>query len=283
MSTRIPGWRSLLFVPADKPRLIEGAHKRGADALILDLEDAVPLADKPLARETLLASVTQLRAQGLEVIVRVNAEPEQLYQDLLACRRAEVSTLMLPKVESPQSLAAFETQRATVAQEADFTPALIALIESPAALLRASEIAAAPQVAALALGSEDFALSLGVAPSAACLSLPCQWLALAAAGHGKRAYGLAHSLADFSDLQALAAAAGQARATGLHGALCIHPSQVAVINRAFAPCDAELDWARQVVSAWDAAAGGVARLGESMIDRPVIERARHLLKQGARS
>lgn len=274
----IPHWRSLLFVPADKPRLIEGAHRRGADAVILDLEDAVPWPSKAQAREALAANLALLRGHGLAVIVRVNAEAEPLRLDLQACCHAGVTTLMLPKVESPASLAAFGVQCAAM----DYQPALIALIESPAAVLCASAIAAAPQVAALALGSEDFALSLGVAPSAACLSLPCQWLALAAAGQGKRAYGLAHSLADFSDLDGLAGAAHWARATGLHGALCIHPSQVAVINHAFAPSAADLHWARQVLQAWDAANGGVARLGDSMLDRPVVERARHLLNQGAR-
>lgn len=284
MSYRIPDWCSLLFVPANKPKLIEGAHKRGADALIVDLEDAVPLHEKPAARQALAGVLALLGSHGLEVIVRVNAQTEQLQEDLQACRRAGVRTLMLPKVESPAQLAALDAQLASVNQVSGpaFDPAVIALIESPRAVLGVNAIAAVPRVVALALGSEDFALGLGVAPCAASLALPCQWLALAAAAHGKRGYGLAHSLADFSDLEAFLEAARLARSTGLHGALCIHPAQVALVNTAFKPSSADLAWARQVVAAWEGAADGVARLGETMIDRPVIERARLLLQQGAR-
>jgi len=284
MSRPVADWRSLLFVPGNQPRLIEGAHKRGADALILDLEDAVPVPHKPAARAGLVEAVRLLEQQGLDVVVRVNADSPSLLEDLQACRAAAVSTVMLPKVAAPEQLAAFEAHLASVTDASGpvFDPALIALIESPAGVFSANAIAALPRVTALALGSEDLALAMGVAPSAASLTLPCQWLALAAAAHGKRGYGLPASLADFSDQAALLGAARTARATGLHGALCIHPAQVVMVNQAFAPSAADMDWARQVVEAWAEAREGVARLGETMIDRPVIERARLLLQRGNR-
>ena len=281
----IPQWRSLLFVPANNPKLLEGAHKRGADLLILDLEDSVPGQDKAVAREQLAGHIERLTGQGMAVAVRINADVSEYALDLVVAVRTGVEAIMLPKVETAKQLQVLDELIRVQEQRHGLVPGavgIVALIESPAALFRLQAIASHPRVVALALGSEDFALAMGVAPTPACLSLACQWLALAAIAHGKKAYGLTVSLADFTQLNVLEQGAAQARASGLHGALCIHPAQVGIINRAFAPSSAELEWAAAVEAAWlDAQAQGLgaAQLGGAMLDKPVVERARRLLAQ----
>lgn len=278
-------WRSLLFVPANNPKLLEGAHKRGADLLILDLEDSVPDADKPTARAQLPRHIERLSGQGMALAVRVNTEACEHDADLQASIRPGVVALMVPKVEAVEQLECLDELMRVQERHLGLTEGaigIVALIESPGALFRLESIAAYPRVIALALGSEDLALTMGVVPTPACLTLPCQWLALAAIAHGKKAYGLPVSLADFAQLQVLEQGATQARAMGLHGALCIHPAQVAVINQAFAPSGPELAWAMAVDVAWrDAEARGLgaAQLDGAMLDKPVVERARRLLAQ----
>lgn len=281
----IPQWRSLLFVPANNPKLLEGAHKRGADLLILDLEDSVPGPDKAAARTQLNGHVERLTGQGMAVAVRINADRSEYTLDLVVAVCKGVTAIVLPKVETGEQLQALDELIRVHERRNGLVPGavgVVALIESPAALFRLEQIAAHPRVIALALGSEDFALAMGVAPTPACLSLACQWLALAAVAHGIKAYGLTVSLADFSQLNVLEQGAAQARASGLHGALCIHPTQVGIINRAFAPSCEELAWAAAVEVAWrDAEAQGLgaAQLDGAMLDKPVVERARRLLAQ----
>jgi citrate lyase subunit beta/citryl-CoA lyase len=269
-----------LFVPANNRRLIEGAPRRGADALILDLEDAVAIESKPEARASLPGSIAQLAQQQVTTLIRVNADA-MLSDDLAVAVQAGIAAIVVPKVEDRAVLLHVDAL-ITAHEEARGLPSgsvrVIALIESPAALFRLADIAAGPRVAGLAFGSEDFALALGVPPTQASLTMPCQWIALAAAAHGIRAFGLPASLANYRDLDLLRVAANQARAFGIGGALCIHPAQVAVMNEAFSPSQQELEWAHAVLAAWrNAGESGVASLGGKMIDKPVVERARAML------
>ena len=280
-------WRSLLFVPADNPRLVEKAHQRGADALIVDLEDAVPAEGKMAAREGLCGLVQGLAGHGVDVLVRVNREETALSEDLDAAIQAAVWAIVLPKVENAASLhvvdekiKALEARRGLPVGEIG----LIALIESPGALFRLPEISAGPRVIGLALGTEDFALALGVSPTPACLTLPCQMLALAAAAADLMALGMPTSIANFSALDAYREAAETARAMGLTGALCIHPAQISVINKAFAPSPTDVAWAQAILAAWrsaEAGGTGTAALDGQMIDKPVMGRARAILASTA--
>ena len=283
--TVAPCWRSLLFIPANNLRVIEKAHIRGADALILDLEDAVPVADKPAARAGLPDVIRQLHAHGASLLVRINLGLDSLANDLEAAVQPGVSAIVVPKVEDADSLravadgiAALEQQRGLVAGSVG----LLALIESPAALFRLTEICAVPRLRGIALGSEDFSLMLGVPPTAHCLTLPCQMLALAASAAGIKAFGLPESLANFRDLDAYRMSATTARAMGLSGALCIHPAQVTVVNEIFAPSAKDVAWANEVLAAWQIAQEkgvGVVALAGQMIDKPVVERAQGILAQ----
>ncbi|MBW8726747.1 MAG: CoA ester lyase [Inquilinus limosus] len=247
--------RSLLYVPASEPRFIEKAHTRGADAVILDLEDAVAPSRKAAARDALADSVAQAGQSGAVIYVRINAEPELRFLDAEAACRAGA---------------------ALGRQPLEFVP----LIEDPAALLDARAIAAAPRVVALALGSEDFATATGALPTPETLRLPKLLLHYAAKAAGLRSYGLLRSVADYRDVEGMTASAREARAFGFDGASCIHPAVVPILNAAFAPSEEELAWARQVVEADTAAqrdGKGAYLVDGRFVDAPVVERARRIL------
>lgn len=282
--TNISIWRSLLFVPANNAKIIEKAAGRGADALIVDLEDSIPPDGKTAARNGLKDVTAFLANQGARIIIRVNHDDELLAEDLRAACTPSVSAVMVPMVtgcgivkKMAGILAELENERGLATGSVSILP----LIESPQAVFRLEEIAAAPRVAALALGSEDFSLALGVPPSPACLTLPCQLVALAAAAHGIPAVGLPSSLAEFRDTETLRASALAARAMGMKGGLCIHPAQVGVCNDVFSPAKTETDWASALLSAWErddaARQKGVMNFGGKMVDKPVVDRARAVL------
>lgn len=273
--------RSLLYVPASEPRFIEKAHTRGADAVILDLEDAVAPSRKAAAREALKDSVTQAGRSGAVVYVRINAEPELRFLDAEAACRAGAAGLMVAKAAAAAELTELAARLEPIERELGHAPMeLIPLIEDPAALLDARAIAAAPRVVALALGGEDFATATGAVPTPETLRLPKLLLHYAAKAAGLRSYGLLRSVADFRDIEGMIAAAREARAFGFDGASCIHPAVVSILNEAFAPSEEELAWARKVIEA-DAAAQregkGAYMVDGRFVDAPIVERARRVL------
>lgn len=280
-------WRSLLFVPASDEKRLAAVHTRGADAVILDLEDGVAPEAKAAARAALPAHIADLAAKDCEVLVRINGPWRLALADLEAAVRADVRALLVPKVESAARLAAISEIIGELEAERDLDVGalgLVALIETPAALSALAEIAAVPRVVGLALGSEDFSLTLGVPPSRESLDLPCKMVALAAAGRGLAALALPGTIAEFRDLAAYEASVKAARAVGATGAVCIHPAQVPVLNTGFSPTEAEHAWARAVLAAWDAperGGRGVVAMAGAMIDLPVVERARRLLAAAA--
>jgi citrate lyase subunit beta/citryl-CoA lyase len=277
--------RSLLYVPASEPRFVEKAHTRGADAVILDLEDAVAPSRKAAAREALADGVAQAGQSGATIYVRINAEPELRFLDAEAACRAGAAGLLVPKTGSAAELAELAGRLDPVERELG-RPAMefVALIEDPAALLDARAIAAAPRVVALALGSEDFATATGAVPTPETLRLPKLLLHYAAKAAGLRSYGLLRSVADYRDVEAMMASAREARAFGFDGASCIHPAVVPILNQAFAPSEEELAWARKVVEA-DADARregkGAYLVDGRFVDAPVVERARRMLGRAA--
>lgn len=273
-------WRSLLFVPADNTKLLEKAHQRGADAVILDLEDAVPVAGKPQSRAQVAGWIDTLAASGASVLVRVNSGWLDLIADLDAIIRPGLAAIVLPQVKDVVQPAALDGIVSALEDQRGLPVGgigLVALIESPATLSHLHSIAALPRTIGLALGSEDFSLTLRAEPALPALTLPCQMIAHAAAEKGLMAIGLPDSLANFRDLDRYGIAAAHARAMGMTGALCIHPAQIAIINQAFAPTETQQNWAKRILEAWaqaEAAGSGVAALDGQMIDRPVVERAR---------
>jgi len=263
------GVRSALFVPADRPERLPKALASGADAVIVDLEDAVQDGAKEAARQT-LAGFLEAHA-GACVVVRVNAADTSYFDDDLAlCARSPgVAAIMLPKADSA----------AVVAHAAASGKPLWPLVESARAVLALPELARAEGVARLAFGSVDFALDLGLDAATpagrAMLDDVRHRLVLHA-----RAAGLAAPLDGvhlrLDDIAGLRAEAARARGAGMGGMLCVHPLQVPVVNETFQPSGEDLQWARRVVQA---ASGerGAFKLDGRMVDAPVIRRARAIL------
>lgn len=281
-------WRSCLYVPAHVERFVARAHERGADAILLDLEDSVPEAEKPRARAGVAAAAASVRRGGADVMVRVNAPLEWLAEDIASAVGADVDGLLLAKTRGPDHVALIAEHVAACEARAGLAPghtALYPIIETPAALEHVWAIArASPRIVALGLGAEDFATAIGAEPDAETVLAARHAVLIAARAAGVMALGLAGSLAGHGDLAAFAELAERSRRMGFEGASCINPAQVPVLNSAFAPSDAERAWAARVVAADEEARAkglGAASLDGRMIDAPIVERARRLLARSA--
>jgi citrate lyase subunit beta/citryl-CoA lyase len=282
----LPAWRSMLFVPVTRDKFVSSAHTRGADAIILDLEDSVAETEKARARTLVAAAAVQVGKSGADVLVRINRPWHHAFRDIEAAVGGGVAALMCPKVESPEHLCVIaellDTLEAECGLEQGHTR-LVALVETADAYFRVREIArATPRLVALSLGAEDFATSLGMEPIAETLQAPKQTIIIAARAAGILPLGFMGTVADFDDLDAFRATIRRSRKFGFVGASCIHPSQVPILNEEFGWSDAEVDRARRMVAAYDAAktqgVGAVTFEGK-MIDVPVVERAQALLRQ----
>ena len=283
-SLSLPVWRSVLYVPAHVPRFVEKAAGSGADAILLDLEDSVAAELKVRARDALAEAVPYLQAAHMDVLVRVNGPLQLLVPDLLAAVAAGADGLALPKIRGASHLEAIDellsAQEEECGVEAGATR-LIAMIETPRAFESMARIArASARTVALMLGGGDFALCCESHASPDVLRVPKQLLVIAARAAGILPLGLLGTPDELTDLDAFERMVRQSAQMGFAGATCIHPSQVAALNRAFAPSDQELLRAQTVIDAYELArmAGrGAARLDGKMIDAPVIECARRVL------
>jgi citrate lyase subunit beta/citryl-CoA lyase len=253
--------RSLLFVPGDRPDMYPKAAVTGADAIILDLEDAVAASAKLRARAALGTAPSDV-----PVVVRVNAAETQWHEDDLdAVCRIGPAAVMLPKSKSAEAVSK------VVARLGARLP-VIALIECALGLSGARAIARVGGVARLAFGSIDFCADLGCAHTREALLGARGELVVASrlAGIAPPIDGVTADLADpgrtFDD-------ALHAKQLGCGGKLCVHPKQVAEVARAFAPGEAEIEWARRVLAAGD----GVVNLHGEMVDPPVRLRAQAVM------
>jgi len=262
--------RTLLFVPASRPERFAKALDSGADAVIIDLEDAVAEQDKEAARDNVCrfaASRPQAR-----FLVRTNEAASTWFEaDVALCRDvANVAGTLLPKAESAAQVAAVAAAGKPV----------LPLIESAMGLHELDAIAGARGVDRLSFGALDLMLDLGVTPDTdgARLLLDdvrCQLLVHSRVQHLAAPIDSIH--ADFNDAQGLAAAAGLARDLGFGGMLCIHPRQIEVVHQAFAPSEEQLARARRIVAEAEATGASAFKLDGEMVDRPVIERARRVI------
>ncbi|HPI49182.1 MAG TPA: CoA ester lyase [Hyphomonadaceae bacterium] len=279
-------WRSMLFVPAAAPQRWAKAHTRGADAIIVDLEDSTQPDAKAAARAQARDAVKTLRANGAVVTVRVNNDPLYLEDDLEAAVVEGLYAIVMPKVEEAAELEKLSGLLDALEYEAGMdrlTIKVVAVLESPRALERITAIADGPRLIGISLGSEDFALSLGRPPAPLSLGLAAQTVAYAASARGIMGIGMATGIANFTDLDAFAAEARRSHAMGLTGAMCIHPNQVPVLNECFGVSAESIAEARAILAAWDARIDGVVSHHGKMIDQPVVERARRLLKSAGLS
>lgn len=258
-----------LFVPGNRPDRFGKALASGAEAVILDLEDAVAPEQKAAAREAVTEWCRANRDELARVIVRINDDSTAwCEEDLTAVRAAGVRAIMLPKAE-------LASQVVRVAEALPNTGFVIPIIESARGMLNVDAIAAANGVQRLAFGTLDYAVDLDLSGDSRGLLYPACRMALAS-----RAAGVASPIAgvtpDVGSDDVLLADVAFARACGFGAKLCIHPSQVAPVRRALAPAPAELDWAKRVIAA-EAEAKGVFQVDGKMVDRPVILKARAIL------
>jgi citrate lyase subunit beta/citryl-CoA lyase len=284
----LPVWRSLLFVPVTVRKFVEGAPKRGADAIILDLEDSIPMADKERAR-TLVAEAAGVVSQaGADVVVRVNRPWRMLVRDLEAAIGPGVHALALPKIESAEHIHAIAEIADEIEAERGLPPGhtrFIAMVETASGFFRTEVIARShPRMAGLTIGAEDLALSVGMLPEAEGLFYPKQHSIFAARAAGILPLGFLGTVAEFSDIDAFRAVIRRSRKLGFVGAFCIHPSQVAVLNEEYRPTPAEVDHATRMVAAYDEAIAqnkGAVVFDGKMIDVPVVQRAQQVLAREA--
>ena len=291
MSTQrpLPVWRSMLFVPVNVPKFVEGAHARGSDAVILDLEDSVPPGEKATARTLIAAAAAKVAKSGADVVVRINRPIELAVRDIEAAVSPAICALMLPKVDSGGHIRVLAELIDTIEAAKGMTHGhtrLCALIETPAAFARAEEIAAAsPRLVAMSLGSEDFAMEIGGEPATDVLAYPKQRVAIAAIAHGLMPMGVIGSVANFADMDGYRASARLARRYGFRGASCIHPNHVKILNEEFGAKPAEIDWAHRVIAVYaEAKSQGRAsiQLDGKMIDIPIVVRAERILAEADR-
>jgi citrate lyase subunit beta/citryl-CoA lyase len=284
----LPVWRSLLYVPANVPRFIDGAHRRGADGIILDLEDSVPLAERPQARRNLQETAAKVARGGADVMVRINRPWRQTILDLEAAISPAVQALAVTKVDSAdhvrliaEVVSELEAERGMRVGATQF----MVMIETAAAFFRMPEIAVADgRIVAMTLGGEDFALSVGMVPNADGLFMPKQQLAIAARAAGIMPLGFIGTVADYDDLDAFRLTVQRSRRIGFLGASVIHPSQVAILNAEFSPSADEVASAQRIVAAYEkatAAGRGSIAVDGKMIDVPVVERAKQTLRRNA--
>lgn len=267
--------RSLLFVPGDRPDRFEKAAASGADALILDLEDSVLPERKAQARQAVAEFLA--RPRGAKLFVRLN--PQGAYDaDLVAVLPHRPDGLVLPKAEGAAGVRALVNRLEAVA-----IPILPIATETPRAVFGLSsygEVAA--HLCGLTWGAEDLSSAIGAAPrdEGGALTGPYETVRTLAlfAAHAAGVAAIETVYPNIADADGLAAYAARARRDGFSGMMAIHPAQVAAINAAFTPTQAERDWAGRVIQAFaDNPGAGAIRLDGRMLDLPHLKAARRIL------
>jgi|tagenome__1003787_1003787.scaffolds.fasta_scaffold20596716_2 citrate lyase subunit beta/citryl-CoA lyase len=263
-------WRSVLFVPANRPDLAAKAPRSGPDAVVLDLEDAVPPAGKVDARAT-IGQLARDLGPVVPVCIRVNPPGSEWFADDIAALPDEVTAVVVPKVES-------SAQLGELADGLGGRP-VVAGIETVLGVADARELLR-PPVAACYFGAEDYVADLGGirTPGNDEVAFARAYVAIAARLAGVPAFDLV--TLDFGDDGRFTSEAYEARALGYAGKLCIHPAQVGLANEAFRPSDDELDWAARLLAAFDEAGGMTIAFEGQMVDEVVAARARAILASG---
>jgi citrate lyase beta subunit len=266
--------RSLLFTPGSDERRLQRALDSGADAMTADLEDAVSFAEKASARRLAARVLAETESATLKTIRLNGVDTEFFAEDVAAIRDLPLDAVVLPKA-TPEAVEAL----------GDSGPPVLAIVETAQGLRQAYETARLPRVAALVLGAVDLAAELRLEPRTDGLEIlhaRSQLVVDSAAAGIRGPIDVVH-LRVRND-RTLEAEARLARSLGMRGKACIHPAQVPVVNRVFAPDPAQVEWARSVLDAYEqgvAEGRGAVALDGEMIDLPVVERARRLLGMDA--
>lgn len=271
--------RCYLFVPGDRPDMLAKAPARGADALIIDLEDAVAPSERAGAFAATRRWIGENRSTAPEIWVRIPGDEPA--EECAAVAEAGLEGIVIPKARSPVEVEAVATALGATGQ----LPAveLIVLIETAQGLQHADEIAAVPGVTRLMSGEADMAAELGIAPREEAAWLPVRSRIVVASAAAGLAGPIAPVSPDFSDPVELEQQGRRLRRQGFRAGAAIHPTQVAPYMNAFAPDEAELTSARRIVELYDAALasgrGAVVDDAGRMVDEATAKAARRLLEE----
>lgn len=278
--------RSLLFVPGDRPDRMEKALTLGADALILDLEDAVSLENKDAAREHVATFLNASRAHGVHLLVRINPLDSGFSQtDLSAVLDASPDAIMLPKADGAEAV---RQTLSLMEQVGHKVPILPLTVETPDALFTLNEYQTVQEnLSGLTWGAEDLSASLGTKGSRdhegqlrEPLKLARSLIVFAARAAGVPA--IETVFADFKNEEGLKLAASQAALDGFSGMMAIHPAQVPIINDAFTPTAEEIAHARLVIEAFEKNPGqGAQQIKGKMIDAAHLKLAQSLIERSS--
>jgi len=266
--------RSMLFTPGNNMRMISKAGSRGADAVILDLEDSVPVSDKETARLFVRDALSEVGAGGSRVFCRVNAPDTGLAEDDLAwVVRPGLGGVMLPKAEDAAGVARLSNQLETLEDERGLEPGsvgIVPLIESAKGIMNVAEVASAsPRIVGIALGGVDFCRDMGIEPTESGTELQYPRAAVAIAARAAGVISIDTPCIATRDRDRLTRDSRAARGLGFGGKLLIHPSQVEPVNEAFSPSKDDIERARRIVAAFEEAreqGAGAISLGGKMVD-----------------
>lgn len=291
--------RSMLFVPASRPDMLRKAASSPADAICLDLEDSVALAEKPAARANVVRALHEIDYGTRTRILRINGlDTPHAYRDLIEIVEAagsQLDLIMLPKAEQAADILFVDRLLTQIERGQGLEPGRIGIeaqIETARGCLSCAAIAGASErLEALIYGPGDFAASMrmplaniGEADEHDARYPGHRWhyvmqsIVVAARAHGLRC--MDGPFAAFRDQEGLERAAQVARALGFDGKQCIHPGQIDLINQIFSPSAAEIAWATEVVAAYQqgvASGAGAVRVGDRMIDAASIRMAETIL------
>lgn len=275
--------RSRLYIPGDQPRLITNAGLFRPDGIILDLEDAVAPQEKKTARFLVRNALREVDFFGAERMVRINQLPMGL-DDLDFAVPHGVQTILVPKCETAETVLEVDARIQELRKEHGVkNPVfLMPIIESALGAIHAYSIAkASPNTVALTIGLEDFTADIGAERTLEGREslLARQEIVLAARAAGIQPIDSVFS--DVADGEGLKASVAEAKSLGFEGKGCIHPGQIPVVHEGFAPSEMEIERAKKIYLALEAAqkkGSGVVSLGTKMIDPPVVKRAERVLK-----
>ena len=266
--------RTYLFVPGNRPERFAKAFAAGADAIILDLEDAVPPALKHAARESVAEWLLQAPRAAVPTLLRINAVGTDWFRDdLQLCGLPSVAGVLLAKAERVEDLATVQAKLPAGAH-------LLPLVETAQGFSQALNLAQSAAVQRLVFGALDFQLDMGIPGEGEALLYFRSQLVLIS-----RLAGLQPPVdginANFNDAERLRADTLYARGLGFGGKLLIHPRQVAVVRECYLPSAEEVDWAHRVLQAAGASLGAAVAMNGELVDRPIIAKAEAILNQAA--
>ncbi|HWR07913.1 HpcH/HpaI aldolase/citrate lyase family protein [Sporomusa sp.] len=273
--------RTMLFMPGNNPGMLQNGGVFGADAIILDLEDAVAPQEKDAARLLVAQSLTTIDYGASEKVVRINPLDTFARQDIKSIVPCRPDAILVPKVESPEDIQ--EVSRLVAAAETPGqTPVnLIALLETPCGIAEAYRIARADKrVVALAFGAEDYTASLGAKRTKEGTEIFSARTIVVNSAAAAGIQSIDTPFTDVNDRDGLLADTVLAKQLGFKGKLAINPRQIDDIHNVFNPTAHEIDWAKRVIKAIrkaEAEGSGVASLDGKMVDAPIVARAERIL------